>query len=67
MTPDGILQAGARLLGCARLRDRRAFATRDSRHAKVQDGSATPTSATTRIYNHRRTRPEDSPTFKVAY
>ena len=21
----------------------------------------------TRIYNHRRTRPEDSPTFKVAY
>ena len=23
--------------------------------------------ATTRIYDHRRTRPEDSPTFKVAY
>jgi hypothetical protein len=22
---------------------------------------------TTRIYDHRRTRPEDSPTFKVAY
>ena len=23
--------------------------------------------ATTRIYDHRRTRPEDSPTFKVSY
>jgi integrase/recombinase XerD len=23
--------------------------------------------AATRIYDHRRTRPEDSPTFKVAY
>jgi integrase/recombinase XerD len=23
--------------------------------------------ATTRIYDHRRTRPEDSPTFKVTY
>jgi hypothetical protein len=23
--------------------------------------------ATTRIYDHHRTRPEDSPTFKVAY
>jgi integrase/recombinase XerD len=23
--------------------------------------------STTRIYDHRRTRPEDSPTFKVAY
>jgi integrase/recombinase XerD len=23
--------------------------------------------ATTRIYDHRKTRPEDSPTFKVAY
>jgi integrase/recombinase XerD len=23
--------------------------------------------ATTRIYDHRRRRPEDSPTFKVAY
>jgi integrase/recombinase XerD len=22
---------------------------------------------TTRIYDHRRTRPEDSPTFKVSY
>jgi integrase/recombinase XerD len=23
--------------------------------------------ATTRIYDHRKSRPEDSPTFKVAY
>jgi len=23
--------------------------------------------STTRIYDHRKTRPEDSPTFKVAY
>jgi integrase/recombinase XerD len=33
--------------------------------ANVRNGWAT--LATTRIYEHRRTRPEDSPTFKVAY
>ena len=36
--------------------------------AKVQEwlGHAN-IATTTRIYDHRRTRPEDSPTFKVAY
>jgi site-specific recombinase XerD len=35
--------------------------------AKVQEwlGHANISTATTRIYDHRKTRPEDSPTFKV--
>jgi integrase/recombinase XerD len=35
--------------------------------AKVQEWLAHAKIGTTRIYDHRRTRPEDSPTFKVAY
>jgi integrase/recombinase XerD len=35
--------------------------------AKVQEWLGYAKIATTRIYDHRRTRPEDSPTFKVAY
>ena len=35
--------------------------------AKVQEWLGHANLATTRIYDHRRTRPEDSPTFKVAY
>jgi integrase/recombinase XerD len=35
--------------------------------AKVQEWLGHSNIATTRIYDHRRTRPEDSPTFKVAY
>ncbi len=35
--------------------------------AKVQEWLVHANIATTRIYDHRRTRPEDSPTFKVAY
>jgi integrase len=35
--------------------------------AKVQKWLGHANIATTRIYDHRRTRPEDSPTFKVAY
>lgn len=35
--------------------------------AKVQEWLGHASIATTRIYDHRRTRPEDSPTFKVAY
>ena len=35
--------------------------------AKVQDWLGHANIATTRIYDHRKTRPEDSPTFKVAY
>ena len=32
-----------------------------------RDYAAARNIATTRIYDHRKTRPEDSPTFKVAY
>ncbi|MEO8924670.1 MAG: tyrosine-type recombinase/integrase [Caldimonas sp.] len=35
--------------------------------AKVQEWLGRANIATTRIYDHRKTRPEDSPTFKVAY
>ena len=35
--------------------------------AKVQEWLGHANIATTRIYNHRRTRPEDSRTFKVTY
>jgi integrase/recombinase XerD len=35
--------------------------------AKVQEWLGHTNISTTRIYDHRRTRPEDSPTFKVAY
>jgi integrase/recombinase XerD len=35
--------------------------------AKVQEWLGHANIATTRIYNHRKTRPEDSPTFKVNY
>jgi integrase/recombinase XerD len=35
--------------------------------AKVQEWFGHANIATMRIYDHRRTRPEDSPTFKVAY
>ena len=35
--------------------------------AKVQEWLGHASIATTRIYDHRRTRPEDSPTFKVTY
>ena len=34
--------------------------------AKVQEWLGHANISTTRIYDHRRTRPEDSPTFKVA-
>ena len=68
--------AGAALFGGAGVFDRRARATRDRRHQRARSpgrhrqGARVARSrqhATTRIYDHRRTRPEDSPTFKVAY
>jgi integrase/recombinase XerD len=35
--------------------------------AKVQEWLGHANIATTRLYDHRKTRPEDSPTFKVRY
>jgi site-specific recombinase XerD len=35
--------------------------------AKLQEWLGHANIATTRIYDHRKTRPEDSPTFKVDY
>ena len=70
------LQAGARLLGALGFEIgahalRATAATNALDHqadiAKVQEWLGHANIATTRIYDHRRTRPEDSPTFKVAY
>src|SRR3954449_12421496 len=76
ITPDGIyklvraysaalgLQIGAHAL-------RATAATNALDHqadiAKVQEWLGHANISTTRIYDHRRTRPEDSPTFKVNY
>jgi hypothetical protein len=35
--------------------------------ARARSGFSHASIATTRIYDHRKTRPEDSPTFKVNY
>lgn len=35
--------------------------------AKVQEWLGHANISTTRVYDHRKTRPEDSPTFKVRY
>jgi integrase len=35
--------------------------------AKAQEWLGHSNIATTRLYDHRKTRPEDSPTFKVSY
>jgi site-specific recombinase XerD len=39
----------------------------DADIAKAQEWLGHANIATTRIYDHRKTRPEDSPTFKIAY
>ena len=70
------LQAGARLLGALGFEIgahalRATAATNALDHqadiAKVQEWLGHANIATTRIYDHRRTRAEDSPTFKVTY
>ena len=71
------LQAGAALFGASSGFEigahalRATAATNALDHqadiAKVQEWLGHANIATTRIYDHRKTRPEDSPTFKVAY
>ena len=75
LTPED-LQAGPTVFRSSRLRDRRPRAAIDGRHQRARSSGryrqgarvARPRQiSTTRIYDHRKTRPEDSPTFKVAY
>ncbi len=76
MTPDGIYKLvraySAQLgfeIGAHSLRATAATNALDHEAdiAKVQEWLGHANIATTRIYDHRRTRPEDSPTFKVIY
>jgi site-specific recombinase XerD len=76
ITPDGIYKLvraySAALgfqIGAHALRATAATNALDNQAdiAKVQEWLGHANIATTRIYDHRRTRPEDSPTFKVTY
>jgi site-specific recombinase XerD len=76
ITPDGVYKLvraySARLgfeIGAHALRATAATNALDHQAdiAKVQEWLGHANIATTRVYDHRRTRPEDSPTFKVAY
>ena len=76
ITPDGIYKLVQRYsiklgfrIGAHSLRATAATNALDHQAdiAKVQEWLGHANIATTRIYDHRRTRPEDSPTFKVAY
>ena len=76
ITPDGIYKLvraySAPLgfeIGAHALRATAATNALDNKAdiAEVQEWLGHANIATTRIYDHRRTRPEDSPTFKVAY
>jgi len=76
ITPDGIYklvrQYSAALgfeIGAHALRATAATNALDHQAdiAKVQEWLGHSNIATTRLYDHRKTRPEDSPTFKVAY
>lgn len=76
ITPDGIYKlvraysgAAGKQVGAHALRATAATNALDHEAdiAKVQEWLGHANIATTRIYDHRKTRPEDSPTFKVAY
>ncbi len=76
ITPDGVYRMvreySARLgfeIGAHSLRATAATNALDHQAdiAKVQEWLGHANIATTRIYDHRKTRPEDSPTFKVVY
>jgi site-specific recombinase XerD len=79
ITPDGVYKVALAYAAKARIAIngfgvhslRATAATNALEHeadiAKVQEWLGHANIATTRIYDHRRHRPEDSPTFKVAY
>ncbi len=76
LTPDGVYKLVRRYsadlgfeIGAHALRATAATNALDHQAdiAKVQEWLGHSNIATTRIYDHRKTRPEDSPTFKVAY
>jgi integrase/recombinase XerD len=76
LTPDGVYKLvrgySAKLgfeIGAHALRATAATNALDNQAdiAKVQEWLGHANIATTRIYDHRKTRPEDSPTFKVSY
>jgi integrase/recombinase XerD len=76
ITPDGVYKLVKRYsallgfeIGAHALRATAATNAldHDADIAKVQDWLGHANIATTRIYDHRKTRPEDSPTFKITY
>ncbi len=76
LTPDGVYKLVRRYsaalgfeIGAHALRATAATNALDHQAdiAKVQEWLGHANIATTRIYDHRKTRPEDSPTFKVSY
>jgi len=76
ITPDGIYKLVRRYsallgfeIGAHALRATAATNALDHNAdiAKVQEWLGHSNIATTRLYDHRKTRPEDSPTFKIAY
>ena len=76
ITPDGVYKLVQRYseklgfkIGAHSLRATAATNALDHQAdiAKVQEWLGHANIATTRIYDHRKTRPEDSPTFKVSY
>lgn len=65
------LQVGLKVVGFCMHSLRTTAATNTVEHAadiaKVQEWLGHANIATTRLYDKRKSRPEDSPTFKVAY